>query len=370
MAEGAADSAAAVGAGDDLDDLWGSFCTEARSSLWHKASPPRHAEGGGSPSRALRELAQFALPHDDLRFQQQLNRDLAAEGAFAAGHATHGGEHPQVDHLELDPLDEPAVIAHGLERGRPLDAALPPAVDSAHASQELASQAEYIAALEQLLEGRASLAGLDGLGAMGAGVGAPARRSGASELSRPPGWPPARSATSARSAAGPTGRGQRGVSAGGGATRAPAAAATPTAFASPAAPGPLPPGEALRMRQEARVLRAKNFALQRQVEEAHLRCRRAEEINAQWRSQHVALRRREREGWERLQQALKKADRLDEATKANSALRDSLRNRSAELERCARRCAELESMCDHLKESLSQAMHQLRPESLDRLTVV
>ena len=130
MAEGAADSAAAVGAGDDLDDLWGSFCTEARSSLWHKASPPRHAEGGGSPSRALRELAQFALPHDDLRFQQQLNRDLAAEGAFAAGHATHGGEHPQVDHLELDPLDEPAVIAHGLERGRPLDAALSGAVAS------------------------------------------------------------------------------------------------------------------------------------------------------------------------------------------------------------------------------------------------
>ena len=91
-------------------------------------------------------------------------------------------------------------------------------------------------------------------------------------------------------------------------------------------------------------------------------------MNAQWREQHGALRRREREGWMSLQQALKKAERLGDAQAQNHKLRDALAKRSSELVRCGQRIAELEMMCEHLREALGKAMGNLLPEALDALS--
>lgn len=112
---------------------------------------------------------------------------------------------------------------------------------------------------------------------------------------------------------------------------------------------------------------AKTFMLERQLQEAHARCRRAEQVNAQWRSQHAALRKRERDSWERLQAALKKAERAEETLLHNQRLREALARRSAELVRAGQRCAELEVMVEQLREGLARAMRGLRPEVLDAL---
>ena len=122
------------------------------------------------------------------------------------------------------------------------------------------------------------------------------------------------------------------------------------------------------LRHENRMLRAKCLMLQRQLQEAHARCRRAEKVNAQWREQHGSMRTRERESWRALQQALRKLERMGESEAHNHRLRDSLAKRSAELVRCGQRIAELELMCESLRDALGQAMSNLQPEALDALT--
>jgi len=133
-------------------------------------------------------------------------------------------------------------------------------------------------------------------------------------------------------------------------------------------PAKVGPSEALDLRRENRMLRAKVFAQQHQLREAHNRCRRSEEVNAQWRYQHGLLRKRERELWEQLQHALKRAERFEESERQGTRLRESLKERSAELVRCGQRCAELEMMCESLREALGKAMCQMRPEVLDTLS--
>ena len=90
-------------------------------------------------------------------------------------------------------------------------------------------------------------------------------------------------------------------------------------------------------------------------------------MNAQWRTQHGTLRRRERQGWEQLQSALKKVERTEATQKQNQRLRDALERRSAEVVHCGRRCAELELMVEHLRGALSKAMSGLQPEALAAL---
>ena len=124
----------------------------------------------------------------------------------------------------------------------------------------------------------------------------------------------------------------------------------------------------VRLRHENRMLRAKTLMLQRQLQEAHARCRRAEAVNAQWREQHGALRRRERESWSALQHALKKVDASNQTQRQNTKQREAIEQRNAELVRCGQRCAELELMVEHLREALRTAMTGLRPETLDALT--
>ena len=137
-----------------------------------------------------------------------------------------------------------------------------------------------------------------------------------------------------------------------------------SAAALEALPAPSP----VALRHENRVLRAKVLMLQRQLQEAHARCRRAGQINARWREQHGALRRRERESWAALQQALKKLERQSAAQSNSHKLRDSFARRSAELGRAELRIAELEQMCEQLRGALATAMRGLQPEALDALT--
>ena len=123
-------------------------------------------------------------------------------------------------------------------------------------------------------------------------------------------------------------------------------------------PAKVGPSEALDLRRENRMLRAKVFAQQQQLREAHNRehwpiperqrlphtphlrplmdhlwplrcagCRRSEEVNAQWRYQHGLLRKRERELWEQLQHALKRAERFEESERQGTRLRESLKER-------------------------------------------
>jgi chromosome segregation ATPase len=138
------------------------------------------------------------------------------------------------------------------------------------------------------------------------------------------------------------------------------------AKADAATPAPAS-GTPVAHRHESRMLRARVLMLQRQLQQAHARCRRAEQVNAEWRRQHSALRARERESWAAMQQALRKAERLSEMQGSNGKLRDALSKRNAELVRCGQRIAELELMCENLRDALGQAMGQLRPETLDAL---
>ena len=186
------------------------------------------------------------------------------------------------------------------------DAPLPPAILDSERG-EVASQAEYILQLEKLLVG----AGLTGGGTIGGDV------------------------------------------AGGG---------------TPGQQQPEGASGAVALRQENRMLRAKTLMLERQLQQSHARCRRAEQVNAKWRTQLGAVRQREREGWEALQTALKKAERAGELQRHNQRLRETLQQRSDQLIRSGQRVAELELMLSHMKDALGKAMGNLRPEALDALT--
>jgi hypothetical protein len=106
--------------------------------------------------------------------------------------------------------------------------------------------------------------------------------------------------------------------------------------------GPAQARGAVALRQENRMLRAKHKMLQQQLDEAHARSRRAQQVNARWRQQFGELRRRERECWQALQEALKKAERGAEELRNNQRLRMALKQRTEELQQQCERCAELE----------------------------
>ena len=67
-----------------------------------------------------------------------------------------------------------------------------------------------------------------------------------------------------------------------------------------------PPGTALTLRQQNKLLVTKSAALQRQLQAAHAASRSAQQVNAQWRSEHRNTREREREHYAQLQAALEK----------------------------------------------------------------
>lgn len=122
--------------------------------------------------------------------------------------------------------------------------------------------------------------------------------------------------------------------------------------------------EALRLRQENRMLRAKNTMLDRQLREAHNRCRRAEQINARWRLHLSALRKREREEGEQRRKIDERAKRSGVAEQHNAHLREQLKAMSAELGVANQRALEAESTCVHLRAALSQAMGSLSSSAL------
>lgn len=124
------------------------------------------------------------------------------------------------------------------------------------------------------------------------------------------------------------------------------------------------PGDAMALRQANRVLRAKVWHLQQQLQAAHGRCRRSETINAQWRDQHAKLRTREREQWQSLNAALQKLSTVDELQANNARLRGTMKERTLQLKASNERCAELEDTIDHLRGMLQQAMRSMRPEAL------
>ena len=120
------------------------------------------------------------------------------------------------------------------------------------------------------------------------------------------------------------------------------------------------PSEALRLRRENRVLKAKASLLERQLKEVHTRCRRAEQTNTRWRSHMAAMRKKEAEEAERMREIAGKAARSGEAERENKKLREATKQRDAELLDANRRCAELERACTGLQEALSQAMGSYR----------
>ena len=68
----------------------------------------------------------------------------------------------------------------------------------------------------------------------------------------------------------------------------------------------VPPGTALMLRQQNKLLVTKCAALQGQLHAAHAASRSAQQVNAQWRSEHRNTREREREHYAQLQAALEK----------------------------------------------------------------
>ena len=116
------------------------------------------------------------------------------------------------------------------------------------------------------------------------------------------------------------------------------------------------PSEALRLRRENHMLRTKMQMMERQLKEAHRRCRRSELINTRWRAQMAALRKRELVEAERTQEMARTAAHRSEAVKQNEKLRETLDAQSAQLSFAVQRCEDLDATCAHLREALSQAM--------------
>uniref|UniRef100_A0A7S0JBX6 Uncharacterized protein n=1 Tax=Calcidiscus leptoporus TaxID=127549 RepID=A0A7S0JBX6_9EUKA len=120
---------------------------------------------------------------------------------------------------------------------------------------------------------------------------------------------------------------------------------------------------AFALRQTNRMLRAKCWHLQKQLQAAHTRCRRSEQINAEWRAHHSALRQREHEQGKLLSAAQEKLQRVDDLSAQVIRLREQLRQRTQELAASMQRCTELEQIVAHLRDTLSQAMRSMHPEN-------
>ena len=217
-----------------------------------------------------------------------------------------------VDDARRESLSEPTPILRDERPGEAslanieaLDLAaadLPPALEATDKG-EIASQQEYIDELERLLVG----AGLSG--------GGMAALHGNSNTGNRPAKPPTKKEDSS--------------------------SATPVG-----------------LRAENRMLRAKVLMLQRQLQEAHARCRRAEQVNAEWRQQHGQLRARERESWAALRQAMKKIDRMGDTQIHNNKLREAITRRNADIVAYGHRIAELEANCEHLRSMLGNAIQK------------
>ena len=120
-----------------------------------------------------------------------------------------------------------------------------------------------------------------------------------------------------------------------------------------------PAAENLALRQANRVLRAKVGQLQRQVEQAHARVRRAEQINAEWRDHHGKSRQREKAQWAQVHAASERAQRADILKQQLRRANEQLRVRSHELTRYGERIAELEATVMALRESLAMSVREL-----------
>ena len=120
-----------------------------------------------------------------------------------------------------------------------------------------------------------------------------------------------------------------------------------------------PAAENLALRQANRVLRAKATQLQRQVEQAHARVRRAEQINAEWREHHGKSRQREKAQWAHVRAASERAQRADIVKQQLRRANELLRARTQELTQCCERIAELEATVTALRETLSVSVREL-----------
>ena len=120
-----------------------------------------------------------------------------------------------------------------------------------------------------------------------------------------------------------------------------------------------PAAENLALRQANRVLRAKVQQLQRQVEQAHARVRRAEQINAEWREHHGKSRQREKAQWAQVHAATERAQRADILKQQLRRANEQLRVRTQELTQCGDRIAELEATVTALRETLAVSVREL-----------
>ena len=121
-----------------------------------------------------------------------------------------------------------------------------------------------------------------------------------------------------------------------------------------------PPGTALTLRQQNKLLVTKCAALQRQ-----LQSRSAQQVNAQWRSEHRSTREREREHYAQLQAALEKAERSERLQSQNARLRSQLRERDQQLVSSGRRIAELEQLVVSLRTVLRQSVRGIAMAGLE-----
>jgi len=111
-----------------------------------------------------------------------------------------------------------------------------------------------------------------------------------------------------------------------------------------------------QLRSANQVLTAKSESLQGMLDAAHARCRRSEEINAQWRQQHAQLRQREREAWARLCAAELKVERTDALLGQVGKLREQLRVINAERTAWRNRCDVLERTVAHQRALLASLL--------------
>ena len=124
------------------------------------------------------------------------------------------------------------------------------------------------------------------------------------------------------------------------------------------------PGDTIGLRQANLTLRARVQHLQKQLDAAHARCRRAEEINAQWRVQHRKVCERAGEQWRSLDEALKKLARQKEVHAHAARVKETLRVRTQQLKASNQRCVELEESVRDLRGMLAQTMRCMHPDEV------